>query len=303
MKEKRKKIVARVGAMVAAVLLFALCALPCFAEGRAVSINEYFTQVNGINESTPLYYLMNRTNFDWATEQNVYQISFDAEKNVGVTDFITYEGVPTTTGTTVIRNGATGQYVTYWGTYWVTSHTTRNGIKYVYLDLMQEQGETPHKVMRIRFYIDSTGNMSSVQADESDFYEGDATILTIATSCNADGVVPLDYVIARNFVASWDVKQGNYQEFYNAFNGGCDIGYENGATQSQQLAYNKGYNDGMSQSSLIDGVTAIFRAPMEFVDGALDFNIMGINLAGAVHVIITMAIIAVVVTIIWKAVK
>lgn len=73
--------------------------------------------------------------------------------------------------------------------------------------------------------------------------------------------------------------------------------------QDIQNAFNSGYNDGMQQASLVDLVTALFRAPMELVDSVLDFNIFGINMAASVRVLITMAIIGVIAFVVWKAVK
>lgn len=82
-----------------------------------------------------------------------------------------------------------------------------------------------------------------------------------------------------------------------------DEGREEGYAQGRQIGYNAGYDDGMQQTSLIDGIKSLFRAPMEFVESALNFEIFGVNMAGAVKTIITAMMIALVVVVVWKAVK
>lgn len=92
-----------------------------------------------------------------------------------------------------------------------------------------------------------------------------------------------------------EIEEIRQQGYNNGFDAGYDEGYSDGNSN--------GYNEGLANTSLIDFVTALFRAPMEFIDGVLNFEIFGINFASAFKVLITMGIIAVVVTIVWKAVR
>lgn len=86
-------------------------------------------------------------------------------------------------------------------------------------------------------------------------------------------------------------------------------GVERGLTNG----YNSGYSDGYEQGS-IDGVvrnenaflnmvTAIFTAPGAFIDGIFNFEIFGINLAGFIKTILTIAIVGAIIVIIWKVVR
>ena len=84
---------------------------------------------------------------------------------------------------------------------------------------------------------------------------------------------------------------------------GLDLGREEGYTEGDADGYRRGYDDGMQQTSLIDGIKSLFRAPMEFVEGALNFEIFGIDLGDAVKALVSMMLLALVVTIVWKAVK
>lgn len=109
---------------------------------------------------------------------------------------------------------------------------------------------------------------------------------------NSDTIFPP--LLGQSFTPSYDL-QLNIPE-----GGGAT---EEELQQEYQRGYNVGYDDGMQQSSLVDLITAIFRAPMELVDSVLDFNIFGINMAASVRVLITMAIIGVIAVVVWKAVK
>lgn len=84
---------------------------------------------------------------------------------------------------------------------------------------------------------------------------------------------------------------------------GMDIGREEGYTEGDADGYRRGYDDGMSQMSLIDLITEILRAPMTLIESALNFDIFGINMSNAVKALVSMALLAVVFTIVWKAVK
>lgn len=84
---------------------------------------------------------------------------------------------------------------------------------------------------------------------------------------------------------------------------GYNEGYNTGLWEGHQNGYNEGYDDGMTQMPLIDLVKEIIRSPIELIENSLNFDIFGINLAGAAKAVITCMMIALVVVFVWKAVK
>lgn len=84
---------------------------------------------------------------------------------------------------------------------------------------------------------------------------------------------------------------------------GYRYGHEEGFGQGLDQGYRTGYDDGMQQTSLIEGIKSLFRAPMEFIESVLDFEIFGIDLGDAVKALVSMMLLALVITVVWKAVK
>lgn len=338
MKEKRKKIIARVGAMVAAVLLVALCALPAFADGVEEQSTEGFIEPHVIIENTfglvvidPLYKLINsgyNYSLDW-----LYQFKFaQVGATIATTQIVTYSGMPYTGAVCVVSPN--GELLNKRG-WWETSHTTRDGNKYVYFDWVsmtyEDDFPVQERLFRFRMVIEVATGQYLRGAFESDYYphmnSENISDFVIATAIPKRVAPVIQYGIGRGLLEVDNGVQVYYPNFERIYDYGTDNGYEVGYTngyrvgydigeyngyndgwlegteQGKQLGYNEGYDDGMSQSSLIDGVTAIFRAPMELINSVLNFEILGINMAVAVRVLISMAILGVVITFIWKAVK
>lgn len=315
MKKEKKKIIARVGAMVAAVLLVFLCALPAFAaeivvpeyEFTVEQVVDYIIETYDFTEGEPITKLLQEEAYNpertpiilQFTPAIVYNNYFENGEYIEETMNPTED-----LGDACFYNNSSGQYTFFRDIYWTTSHTTSSGNKFVYFDV--KDGYTEERLQRIRFKINNTtgellevafaGPCSGTYTDNSCPY----VIGTVLSERNSDVLL---YGLGHEYLRYPTYAYCNYWCFMRGLHGGWDYGYQIGGNYAYEDGWRVGYNDGMNQTSLLDGVTAIFRAPMELIDGALDFNIMGINLAGAVHVIITMAIIGVVVTIIWKAVK
>lgn len=316
MKEKRKKIVARIAALVAAVLLVVLCALPCFADGGSTApiptnLAEYFVRYYEIGEYSPLYPIVTAQNYNLATHPKMYELGFPQVGESVQRHYITLEDYGAYTTATRVRVQYRDTLIPL-GDGWVqTSHTTQSGYKIVYFDFYENYAGDTRRALRIRYKItqdtgvilDITTDSEYAAIDNLDGLDVDELTIGIATTTEANVIEP--YGIGKGyFVANINADYFEFEKvFRKTYQDAYFVGYDYAWDWASEVEYNRGYNDGMSQSSLLDGVTAIFRAPMELIDGVLDFNIMGINLAGAVHVIITMAIIGVVVTIIWKAVK
>ncbi len=98
---------------------------------------------------------------------------------------------------------------------------------------------------------------------------------------------------------------------------GENAGYNNGWTQGNNDGYQSGKEDGYNNGVLVgeqrgrsdalngthtfkEIIVAIFEAPVDLINGILDFDLLGINMASLVKVLLTLAITAVIVVILLK---
>lgn len=316
MKKDKKKIIARVAAIVAVIVLLGALALPCFAYDDYVNLGKW--SVDDINENMmeeyfgfaydgePIDKLLEHIEFD--PDKYKFLIQF-SPRGVGYgVDPMTLMNSKTQEyperGAAVIYDRNQGNYSFYDECYWETSYLTQSGYRFVYLDLMvfDDEGNAPERKLRIR-YKTSLADYSIVECVASGLWSGDATRLSIAYVGGEQNAIIMDYVLAQDII---ELESSFYVRFWNYARGlldGADLGYENGIQAGKDYGYKIGYDDGMKQASLLELVAAIFRAPMDLVDSVLNFDIFGINMAGVVHVLITMAIVGVVITVVWKAVK
>lgn len=85
---------------------------------------------------------------------------------------------------------------------------------------------------------------------------------------------------------------------------GYEVGYDEGEGVGWHNGFSKGQTDALgSTDTLKDTIFSIFEAPVTLINGFLDFEILGINLAGFVKTLITLAVTALIVTLILKFVK
>ena len=345
MKEKRKKIVARVGAMVAVVLLVALCALPAFAdEMQTAEANELTNEevIEGIIETYGLgdfdpvsmllrdeLYTPNIAPYIFKFRlPNVGEVAWEREP-----EYLTSSYTPEYEGHVYIYDTLDGHIVSFEHAWMKTSHTTSGTNKFVYFDIMQGN----ERVQRLRLKIDkNTGELISSEFDG--LIDGSAEYYIVGAVLTSEDADVVFYGLGKGYLKLVDDVSVDFYQFKRAmgvwydkgnqdgYANGLEIGYDNGQydgynqgwldgnslakdnwldgyDEGYQIGKNEGYDDGMSQSSLIDGVTAIFRAPMELINSVLNFEILGINMAVAVRVLVSMAILGVVITVIWKAVK
>ena len=104
------------------------------------------------------------------------------------------------------------------------------------------------------------------------------------------------------------------------YNSGYAAGYTDGETDGYSLGHDEGYDYGFAdgeQEGIAVGRTdalnakdtfkeivfSIFDAPVNLINGILDFNLLGINVASLVKTLITLAITALLVFFILKLVK
>lgn len=304
MKVKWKKIVSRVGAMVAAVLLVALCALPAFADEEVSLIkwtvedinNEIIKEYELESYGSAAWFLFKEIDFDYDVHKVIWQ--FSPRGTDWATDWHnTFQNLKTQEypewGSAVIRDKTDNKYIYYEKCYITSSYTTSGTSRYIYLDLYVsvDGGYNYERELRIRWTASSAdGSFTEVKVTEGSWKRDDATTLEIAFAGGEYNAKALEYALSRDLIGITDNVNIRWWNFYRGIH-------------SAETGYLKGYNDGINQTSLLDGVTAIFRAPMELINSVLNFEVLGINMAVAVRVLISMAILGVVITFIWKAVK
>ena len=143
---------------------------------------------------------------------------------------------------------------------------------------------------------------------------------------------PKTYTEGYNSGVDWGLEQG----YYDGYDQGSIDGYQQGYTEGETIGYNDGYEVGYSDGNgdgyslgydegesygwqngfgagqndmaetshtFKEMVFAIFDAPSRLIDSMLNFDIFGINLAGLVKTILTLAVVAVIVFAILKFTK
>ena len=81
--------------------------------------------------------------------------------------------------------------------------------------------------------------------------------------------------------------------------------YAFGVLKGKDQGYGEGYYDGNKEaggysSAFKDVVFAIFEAPVNLVNGMLDFDLFGINVASFCKTLITVSVVAAIVTVLVK---
>jgi len=84
-----------------------------------------------------------------------------------------------------------------------------------------------------------------------------------------------------------------------------DTGYQSGYNDGYSEGYGVGYSSGETgalneKETFKEMVFAIFDAPARLIDGMLDFDLLGINVAGFVKTILTLAVVAAIVVVLVK---
>ena len=123
---------------------------------------------------------------------------------------------------------------------------------------------------------------------------------------------------SNGFEDGWII--GDQEGNIAGYNSGYAAGYTDGETDGYSLGHDEGYDYGFAdgeqegvavgrtdalnaKDTFKDIVFAIFDAPVNLINGILDFNLLGINVASLVKTLITLAITALLVFFILKLVK
>lgn len=161
--------------------------------------------------------------------------------------------------------------------------------------------------------------------DDSDFCQGIEIMLT-------PGVSQLENYYTGNYVTSFQIRlpssdlseihkrvlkqlgaevttsRSDYDKGYDA---GHDAGYDEGYAAGEEAGYNKGFSAGQteamnSNSTLKDLIFGIFSTPGELINGILDFDLFGINLASLVKTLLTLltlTVVALIVVFLFKLMR
>lgn len=106
----------------------------------------------------------------------------------------------------------------------------------------------------------------------------------------------------RGYYAGYDI---GHQDGYSF---GFDVGYDEGLDDG----YDKGYGDGAdfgrtdalnSTDTFKKGIFAIFNAPVDLINGVLDFDLLGINVASLVKTVLTLCIVGLIAFVVFKLQK
>lgn len=276
MKKKiNKKLIARIGAVLACVLLIGALAVPCFAEEMesrdyipseptADEIKNAFFELYNVAQFSALWNLMNTD--AWSpNDYKLYSISLLPPGSIINSNFLTYDYTQPPPGGSrafvnlkLDVNTWTGLDLGYG--YWTTNFTTSGNNRFWYFKFFRFDidHEESREVLRVRVKIDKTTNIvleSIAEIKELDF-EGtyQSYDISIATCAGLTSSAPIDYAVDCGFV-NHSVR-ADYQQFSNVYltsyskgssNGyasgyeeGYYVGYEDGYT----LAYDAGYEDG-----------------------------------------------------------
>ena len=110
------------------------------------------------------------------------------------------------------------------------------------------------------------------------------------------------------FIGYATFETGLMGSFSAGYAEGWDQGWIDGNTQGYDLGHEEGYRLGETDAlngneTLKDLIFAIFGAPIELINGMLDFDLFGINVASLVKTLLTLSITALIVWVIIKLVK
>ena len=107
----------------------------------------------------------------------------------------------------------------------------------------------------------------------------------------------------RTYLGIWNAgaANGNVSDRYDeGFQDGRDVGFTEGKNEGIQIGETQALN---AKGTFVELVFAIFSAPVDLINGILDFDLFGINVAGLVKTLLTLGVTALIMWFILKLVR
>lgn len=268
MKKKiNKKLLARIGAILACVLLVGALVVPCFAdetETQAEStldreaVLAAFCELYHLDSTSPLYealFDMLAVTFEEAPMLYQFRLALEQDVLNPQTQFLTYGYTAPFDyyDDVIVCNTFDNSMYDLGNGHWSTSYTTSGDNRFLYLKYftLRDDQESAQSIetLRIRFRIDkNTLQITEVTVELKDLYNLTLASdnVVIASVGSRMSVAPIDYCISNGFLRS-EVSVG-YDTFESILDKGYSGGYQNGFNagheQGIQEGYNSGYNNG-----------------------------------------------------------
>lgn len=174
-----------------------------------------------------------------------------------------------------------------------------------YLTMSLEQGTESYPI-RITFFDDGTiqemimgDNITTFMIQLPDGAISQS-VLNIFKSAGAEVEQVTEY--DRGYENGFNAGYSSGQE--TGYESGYGIGYDEGEKAGYNAGFSAGQTEAMnSNSKLKDLIFGIFSAPGELINGILDFNLFGINVASLVKTLITLAVVALIVVFLIKLMR
>lgn len=130
-----------------------------------------------------------------------------------------------------------------------------------------------------------------LSAEYDTFVNACKTIVTGITVGGGFTQEDLDNAAQEGYDYGWEV--GNSSGYTNGYTEGFQIGNQEGYDDGYNAGYDLGIIDGSPTVLDVPGIiTAIPNGAREIINGALDFEVFGINVAGTLLAILVVAIVA-----------
>lgn len=276
MKKKiNKKLLARIGAILACVLLVGALAIPCFADEATTyastdgAKNAFMTYYD-IASDSPLRYLLNsNVPTEWGMEL-AYCFQFSGVlvgSQIAAPELLTYDfNNYTQLSFTAVKNLATGVTSELGVGYWTTNYTSSGDSRIIFFKFNEYLDGEPRVALQLRVAFDVntyavtsstiTSSVYPIDGDYDDFIigsisnvRGSAPLLYSYTCGFADFTVAADYIAFENGYGMGidDGELGGYEYGYDVgYDVGHDAGYEEGEAAGTVIGYQQGWSDGHS---------------------------------------------------------
>lgn len=194
----------------------------------------------------------------------------------------------------------------------------------------QDSGKSPVNV-RIAFFLRDTGNTVSDDIDIAFFrclginggidYFGFPSAREVGFNTSVSRAKIALYRAAYEDPTAEPPSSWMAQSLEDCMTAACELQFNQGAENGYSTGFNNGYNSGFadgeddgyrtgfdagqteslnSTNTFTDMIFSIFEAPGRLIDGMLDFDVLGINIASFVKTLITITAVGLVVALLFK---